>query len=191
MRRLTVSILMFLICGAGVVFAEIVEIPLPQLRGIYSRTDTVERRATFELPELPVFVRRVSIRVSGEATVGIVYCRWGEFYPWLVCFSATMMDTVTNGSWRASGRTFEKPGFFEFTADFGSWLGASWDCLMDGQGEVTLFDAPSLSLRVCSAQTPEPVAIVTQAVLVLDVEFQVATAARTWGRIKAKFGNTE
>ncbi len=162
--------------------AEIAEIPLPGLLGPYPAV----RTASFQLRSEPLVVRGASIRLVGDATVGSIVCVWGGPYASTLEFDARFLDTP-GGYWIAGGGTSEQPGSFEITSEFYPVVGdPTWEFLMDGTGEVTLFGSTGALLGECWLVT-SPEATLSEAVLYVDADFPVPTESTSWGRIKALY----
>ena len=76
-------------------------------------------------------------------------------------------------------------GPFEMTIAFQPWYGSeTWDFLMDGHGTIEL-EGMGPPILLCEGPVTWPWARVDQVSLVVDGEFPVAAAKRTWGAIKA------
>jgi hypothetical protein len=174
------SFLLGLLCSHSAL-AEIAEIPLPGLLGTYPAA----RTASFQLRSEPLVIRGASIRLAGEATVGSSMCLWGGPYSLTLTFNAHMLDTP-EGYWSAGGGAPE-PGSFEFTSEFYPLIGnPTWEFLMDGSGQLTLYGSIGALLTDCWEVT-SPTATVTEATLYVDAEFPVPTETTSWGRIKALY----
>ena len=101
MKRALLIMIISLICGLATAGAEVIEVPLAPLHGTYADINGVIRGAFFDLgSELP-WINSVSIRLSGESVVGIVYCEDGGPDPWPIEFTATIRDTGYIGYWHA------------------------------------------------------------------------------------------
>lgn len=175
--------------GFDVAVAETVEIPVPELCGAYSEDGVYERTAGFDLGRPPVVVHGAWVRLTGDASVGTVVCEGGGSYPWVLDFSAVMIDSTTGGRWLTMSSMPETPGPFSFTADF--WptprSTTTWNFLLDGRGEVTLYGAPMPLVGLCGPVTPAPEGVVEEAVLIVDADFPIPVENNTWGHIKALY----
>jgi hypothetical protein len=80
-------------------------------------------------------------------------------------------------------------GAFSWTAAFQAVppSGSTWDFLLDGTAEINLWGEPSGFILICSPASPSPTLTVTEAVLIIDGDFPIATETSTWGRIKALY----
>jgi hypothetical protein len=63
----------------------------------------------------------------------------------------------------------------------------TWNFLMDGMGEISLFGSPAIYLDPCSESSAPPTLTVTEAVLIVDADFPIAVEPSTWGKIKALY----
>jgi hypothetical protein len=102
---------------------------------------------------------------------------------------ADMADPTTGGTWHAGDSTPEVAGEFQILEPFTPRCcdPASWDFLLDGQGDISLRGVPLGLVDLCQPISAPPEATVNEAVLVLDAEFPVPTDATTWGRIKGLY----
>jgi hypothetical protein len=169
--------------------ATVIEIPLPGLLGNYPVSGSNdERTTTFQLPQTPTLIHGVSFRIAGTAVVGSVDCdEYGDNAPWPMDFLAEMQDATSNW-WLASPHPYVRPdGAFGWTASFHSSDGATWGFLLDGEGEIILFGGPGGLIADCHQPWVIPSGSVTEAVLIIDAEFPVATEPSTWGRVKALY----
>jgi hypothetical protein len=172
--------------------AEVVELQLPELRGLYSTEDTVTRYSSFQMETVLLSIARVSIRITGTVTVGEIMCENGAGFmvpqPYPMDFLASMRDTVHGELWMAEQITPMVTGSFELTVPFEQIYGwhVTWDFLLAGYGEVRLDGMPAGTILSCSP-TIWPAATVTEAVLLVEGEFPVATQSSTWGSIKALY----
>jgi len=172
--------------------AEVVEVPLPDLQGRYFTEDTVTRYASFQMDAAPLSIAGVSIRISGTHIVGEIMCEAEAGFmvpqPYSVAFRASMPDAVNGDLWTASQISPLASGDFEITIPFGQIYGwyVTWDFLLAGYGEVRL-DGPGAGFILTCSPTIWPDATVTEAVLLVDGEFPVATKGSSWGSIKALF----
>ncbi len=160
--------------------AEVIEIPLPGLLGEYPAVRTV----TFQLPGLPDAIHGAAFCIAGAAQVGVADCGIpGEANLWPLVFTARMQDTP-NQDWEATHEPKYLTGLFTWTADFGATTDSTtWDFLMDGEAEIGLTGVPLEDLNSCTPVLV-PYGEVTEAVLILDVEFLLAVESTTWGRVK-------
>jgi hypothetical protein len=178
-----------MVVAANWVNGEIVEIPLPELLGVYPLDEhNATRTTTFELPDVPVLIYGASFRVSGTATVGSVSCEWGGPYAWTMDIYASMQDTSFAHVWLASAAMPQDPGPFAWTAEF--WRTpptTTWGFLMDGEADLSLTGGPLPLVDLCWPVSEFPRATVVEAVLIVDAEFPVPVEATSWGRIKALY----
>jgi hypothetical protein len=187
MVRLWTAMIAVLVWRIGIAGAEVIEVPLPALHGIYKEGGTTVRTAAFHLDPPPMVVHAAWIRLSGDATGGTTECEGGGTNPWPFDFSAAMMDSTTGGFWLAGGWTSGETGRFDMTDGFSPLFGAGWGFLRDGYGEVELSGVPSPLVGMCWPVTPPPEAIVEEAVLIIDAAIPVPAEPTTWGSIKALY----
>jgi hypothetical protein len=186
-RILSVSTL-FLGLVAASAHATVIAIPLPGLLGTYPVDEqNTTRTVTFQLPDPPTIVRGASLRVSGTTEVGLILCD-GKLYPWPTSLTAYMEDTPSHYWFADEGMPFTA-GAFSWTAAFQAVppSGSTWDFLLDGTAEINLWGEPSGFILICSPASPSPTLTVTEAVLIIDGDFPIATETSTWGRIKALY----
>lgn len=165
--------------------AQILEIPLPKLVGIYPAPRTGERTTTVVLPEIPKSFVSVSIRVRGTTEIGVLTCP--EVVDWPTRCVATFGPF--SGSRMVAVHYNLTRGAFEWTATFESVPhgGTTWDFLMDGQ-ELLHFEAgPSAYILPCAPASSRPAVTVAEAVLVVAGEFEIPEPNSTWGRVKAGY----
>jgi hypothetical protein len=169
--------------------AEVLEIPLPGLLGVYPLDEqNATRTVEFELPQAPLVVNGAWFRISGTTGVGTTTCDGGGLYPWPMDVSAFMADTVSAHVWIAWALMPEEPGPFAWTAEFRPIPStATWEFLLDGEAEISLFGAPTALVGLCWPVSAPPTANVEEAVLIVDAEFPVGLEATSWGRIKALY----
>lgn len=171
--------------------AETIEVPLPELHGPYPLGGGLAERYTeFQLPQVPTAINGAWLRLGGTLTVGELICEGVGSSPWPMEFYAWMKDTVTAGYWSSSNHDPQETGPFETTTAFEKRypFNATWDHLMDGQGEIGLFGAPAALVGLCT-KVSEPSAVIDEAVLVIDVDFPLPVEAGTWGRIKSLYSD--
>jgi hypothetical protein len=195
MSRSGVLLAVILTLASSQVSAEIVEVPLPALHGAYWQPGpekVAERYANVVLPAPPSVIYGAWFTVSGSAVVGEYVCFAGEegerSWPWVSGMYASMHGQ-SGEWWFAVSPMPEQPGAFGWTAEFevlGSGI-PSWDFLLDGEGRVRLWGAPSGMPLMCSATTPPPSAQVTEAILYVDGEFPVQVESSTWGKLKSLY----
>ena len=186
MKRIAMVLMILTLVPASLANAEIIQIALPDLLGTYPITMSLaERTAAFSFTP-PAAINGASFRVSGVATVGSLMCE-GTPGPYPIEILAYMFPDEA-GWWYAEEPMSDVPGAFTWTAQFESTpphpVGPSWDFLMDGEGELILFGAGPPIIGICSIVS-SPSAIITEAVLILDVVSTVPTEVTTWGQIKA------
>jgi len=166
--------------------AGILEIPLPDLLGPYPISmSSGERTASFSFPA-PSAIHSVSLRVSGTAIVGELFCD-GASSPYPIEIFGYMVPDES-GWWSAEEPMPLVDGAFTWTAQFHSSpaIGPTWGFLMDGAGEIILYGGPPPIVGLCSILS-NPSANVTEAVLIIDAGFTVPVEITTWGQIKAVY----
>ncbi len=173
--------LLLLILVPRVCQAAIAEIPLPELQGSYSWH--VNRATTVALPSRPTAVHSVSLRLNAISYPGVTCCLTSGD-PW--CYpSGSGMLAQMPPSWFVPVDTPNVPGVFEWTGAFVSVSGSTWDSLLDGEAEVSLV-GPSIGIPECYTQVAASVTV-TEAMLIVDADFNVPVRANTWGRIKGLY----
>jgi hypothetical protein len=195
MRQLGLSLAIMLTLVNAPAGAEIVEVPLPALHGLYwqpypDEALVAERFADVRLPAPPSVIYRAWFAVRGTAEVGEYFCTMGEPgpLPWVMSIYALMRDQ--NGeAWTAIEGMPEQAGQFEWTAEFedSPFAPASWDFLLDGEAEIRLWGAPIGMVIDCSGTLPAPAALVEEAVLYVEGEFPVQVESSTWGKLKSLY----
>jgi len=165
--------------------------PLPELQGYYSVFDTYSRYASFQLDRIPTQVYNVWIQISGSTNVGVYYCDlYGGPpdgpYPYQVEFVSSIRDTVSGNPWMADQIAPDETGDFELTIKFNRIHGwpVTWDFLKSGYGTIRL-DGLTIMLVAMCWPTIYPDATVTDAVLIVEADFQVPVDESTWGSIKS------
>ncbi len=154
--------------------AEIYEIPVPGLQGVYGPSSAVyERSATFHLPGLPSVVHGASLRVRGTAEVGTLRCGVPpQDIPWPTSAEGWLIESVSPLLfWHAYEFMPVEPGKFEWTAVYKTSpaFQATWAFLDDGEGLAYLFGGPAGHiLGGCSESSPPPNVTVEQVGLLID-----------------------
>lgn len=182
----TISLGLCLIATAA--SAEVVEISLPALLGHYPVSPgNTSRTVAFQLPRIPTVIHGVSFRVVGTSNIGVANCHGiGTADLWPMEFVAEMKYS-SDDYWRALEDPSYASGSFTRTSEFeGTTEATTWEFLMDGAGEVTLFGSPLSTLELCDPILV-PTGNITEAVLIVDAEFTLAVEPSTWGRIKALY----
>ena len=168
--------------------SEIIEIPLPDLTGIYI-VDTT-RTVQFDLGQPISEVHHVWIRWSGDFAygtgIGDGVIRPSDLFP-LGGSVYACMDTPGLSHWYASSTPEE--GSFQDTTDFIGFLDPTWDFLMDGVATVRIGVQPEWPLG--GIMVVSPVVKLDTVFLIFDVEFATGVGnTSTWGQIKARFRST-
>jgi hypothetical protein len=173
---------------AGPSHAAVMEIPLPALLGTYPiDAQHAERTASLVLPSLPAVIYGASLRISGTTVTGTITCDPDPPGDWPIDFLASM--GVPSHHWLGGG--FAGPtGSFTWVYSFQAVPinGTTWDFLLDGEADVTLWGAPASTIPECMT-AGSPTATVTEAVFIIDAEFPTAVETTTWGRIKSLYRN--
>jgi hypothetical protein len=173
-------------CLAPACSADVVEVPLPGLLGHYVFDDA--RVAAFDLGGPLDAVYSAHIRWAGIMVPGVgegdgVEMPAGEPFPWPAQLAAYMDSGPPVGLWCAYGGPYA--GAFEETVRFEELLDIGWDFLLDGEADVVMQIAPLIIIGGVMLVPPE--ATVTEAVLILDVEFADAVETSTWSSVKGLF----
>lgn len=188
-RRRTTSVLCVLACvlvGADA-RAEIVEVALPGLTGVYPVDDeTLSRTATITLPKLPRVIHGASFRIVATGTIGAANCGGiGHLDAWPMEYIAEINDE--GGAWIAYQEPHYQAGQFGTEAAFEPIINPStWDFLLDGQCDVILSGTPASALLSCDPIVV-PTGTVLEAYFIIDAEFELPVEPTTWGRIKALY----
>ena len=182
---LVVAMLM-LVPGLGVQ-AEVVEIALHQLEGRYGEYDIWGRGSSFQLPQRPIVVHDVWLRLIGTVNVREVQCEGSPSFPAPVSFDVTMRDYTSGGWWGVWPVTPTESGEFELTVRFLPQHEPTWDFLSDGTGEIGLLASSCPESDSCWPVTTCSDAVLTEVVLIVNADFPVPTEGMTWGRIKALY----
>lgn len=77
------------------------------------------------------------------------------------------------------------PGPFEWTRPFFPLFGATWDFLLDGEGVINLSLGGAGYVLLCGPTTPEPAAVIEEAVFIIEGDFPVQVETKSWGSVKA------
>ena len=165
---------------------EVVEIPLPELLGIYS--GQVLRFVDFQIQPIPLVIHSVQFRTSGFYEAGQWQCIDGTVMCWPIIVDSKIMDPDAGWwFWYFMGPCVD--GEMTVTSDYvGSSVNPpSWDFLLDGEGRLSFMVGPDYTLGDCHPITDMITAEIYEAVLVINMEPLVATDALTWGRLKALY----
>lgn len=188
-RMLAIVALGAMLIGANA-GATTIEISLPGLLGEYPLDGSnATRTTTFVLPEIPAAIDGVSLRVAGTTEVGELLCEGGVTSAWSMDCTAWMEDPANPRLWSAWSPMPQVSGAFGWTAAFTTSppnTTTDWAFLLDGEHEISLWMAPAPLVGLCSVIS-SPTAIVTEAVLIIDVPSPVPAESTTWGRVKALF----
>ncbi len=192
MRGLTILFSLVGIVASCVVEAEVIEVRLPGVHGVYTCEPSPARSAEFIVKPVPAVVRSVSIRLSGQTSVRQWFCDLDPPFDLPVKLCAYMDDPVTGGAWYTYGVTASATGPFEIILRFfpyaPKYFGEpSWDFLRTG-GSVTVFGGGAPIVDLCWPIGALSNATVSGAFLVIDGDFPIPVEARTWGQIKSLFG---
>jgi hypothetical protein len=179
------------ICAATA-HAEVVEVPLTGLQGVYTTGGTY-RTAHVQLDRTPIAVHSVRIRFSGESTVRYWYCDLEDSIPIPVKFYAEINDPITAGLWFGGGATAEESGEYQIESGFyashkPNSPTPTWDFLIQyGSCGVSLEGCCNPASDLCQPYSTFSDATVASAILMIDAEFPVPVGETSWGRIKALF----
>lgn len=170
--------------------ADIFEVPLPELLGLYDPgvQGGLSKTATFHLPGPPAVVRGATLHLVGTTEVGTIYCGANE-YPWFTTSSGQMLDGP-NQYWVAEADNPGAAGPFDTNGTFKPLSiqapAPTWGFLSDGQADITLFvSTPPILLGGCYSSWPPPKATVTGAWIRVDADIPVPAAGTSWGALKA------
>ncbi len=175
--------------GAAPVAAEVLEIPLDAILGAYPDGQIVERIAAFDLGFGPEAVSGAWIQFTGVIQEAFVECDGAED-AWPIEFFAMMPDGASGNRWLAFEPTRPAAGIFAFALPFATDPdhAATWDFLADGTGVLHFYAGPVGLVGTCLPTGGPPVAILDEAVLVLDLKTAVEVEGRSFGAVKALFG---
>lgn len=184
MKSVGLALVCFIACAAPA-WAEVVEIPMPELQGAYPLSETMaERTTTVHLPALPSVISGAWVRLSGSVVVGEVSCEFNSG-PWPMDFVVYLPSGEIG--WIAGPPPMMTSGDFSVTTAFHRLApGVDWSFLMDGEARITLWGAPAYLAGPCS-EISTPSGVIDEAVLIVDAEYPLPVATSTWGRIKALY----
>jgi hypothetical protein len=195
MKSILLVAVAFAFIGANVHSTEIVEIQLPQLLGSYCVTSacTSHHDIHFQLPRVPLAIHDVRIHISGTVNPGQYDCDFGDGlpivpHPYSMEFFASMPDTVGGYPWVVDGGSPEEAGQFDLTIPFRELYGwpVTWDFLNAGYGNFEFSGMPHGLLVDCQVLI-WPEAVIEQAALIIEGDFEVGVESSTWGSIKSLF----
>jgi hypothetical protein len=178
--------------GVATAHAEVVEVPLTGLLGVYTTGGTY-RTAYVQLDRAPTAVHSIRIRFLGESTVRDWYCDLEDSIPIPVKFYAEINDPITTGLWFGGGSTPEESGEYQIESAFYAdhrpkHPTPSWDFLIQyGSCLVSLEGAGNPASDLCQPYSTFSDATVASAILLIDAEFPVPVEETSWGRIKALY----
>ena len=123
--------------------------------------------------------------------VGQEYCDfsgWPPPYtaPLGMLFNPAMKDSLHSAVWGVFFNTPDESSAFEYQVQFIRGSGATWEYLEPGRGDVSVYAAagsPWVECRMLAC----PVATITEAVLVIEADFPIATGESSWGAIKSLY----
>ena len=172
--------------------AEIINVPLAGLNGVYTCQPSPSRTAVFTLRSVPVVVRSVSIKLSGETTVRQWFCDLDPPFDLPVTLYAAIPDPLTGGVWYTYGVAAPVTGPFEIERRFvpyaPEYFGQpTWDFLRTG-GNVGVYGGGAPIIDICWSIGELSSATVTSASLLIDGDFPIPVEPTTWGHIKSLFG---
>ena len=184
---LTISLLTFGFQSAA--RAEIVEIPLVEVVSADPIVGSWELETTFPFNLHPDYVTSVSLRVAGTVEVGTFNCD-GVVDPWPLEFGVFLRDTSTGGWWSAWGPGPPTSGTFNFIRELepSFSMPPTWDFLANEIIAITFMAMTPTSVGLCDELIiVDPVATITEAVLVFDMLQVVAVENTHWGTLKALY----
>jgi len=167
--------------------AELVEIPLTTLPGVYPGTGA-ERTEDFAFLMDPANVLGAFVRIVGVETVGVIECE-GSPEPYPMEIGAYLRDETTGGWWSAYKEFAEAGGAFDVTLAFtGSIFNPpTWDFLGGGGGTLYLYGAPVAVVGICGPVLSAPSAEISEVTLIIDMASTVNTEPSTWSTLKAVY----
>ncbi|NIO00771.1 MAG: hypothetical protein GTO42_01315 [Candidatus Latescibacteria bacterium] len=190
MRGYLLRIVLFLLLISTPLHAEMVEIALPDIQGLYSVDSTYTRTAHFQMDRAPIEVHDVWIRLCGIADTGLLSCEgpYGQeiLGPWWTHYEATMKDSTTGLLWGASYTYEDSSSALDFTMKFQTQSQATWDFMKQGTGDLSLMWCPLPYVLTCS-EIIVPSVEITNAHLIIDGDFPVPVEINTWGAIKSLY----
>jgi len=166
---------------ASIGAAEVVQVPLPELLGVYPQSQTI----TIQLPNEPLTVRGATIWLAGEASVGSFYCGLEGPFPLPMQVRARFPDWP-QGPGYVDEKLPVQPGSFQIRREFRPYRSPTWDFFMDGEAEFTFSGGIGALFGGCWVVV-QPQVTLTEAVLYIDADFRVPVRTSTWGEIKALY----
>lgn len=167
--------------------AEIVQIPLADLNGLYGRLDyniPEWRTQSFSFENMPTRVDSAWIRVTGINMPGLYTCD-GFSHPEPIPLEmwANVSDTVVGGFWYTYGVDIEMNGEFEVIIPFCSLQAIDFSAENALLAELNYnwgFVPPQLDCTIYEIAT----GFVEEVILYVEGEFEVPIEYDSWGRIK-------
>ena len=182
---IVVLTLLFYFLPLSNAYGEIIEIPLPELVGIYTMDDTPARTVSFDFGHPVTEVHQARIQWAGSITPGEgIHPPPLPSFPW-PCQVYASMDTSGISYWNALFGPVE--GSFQDTTTFEGVLDPTWDFLSDGIGELTVGLLPEVyggSVIMGSS----PIVQLDSVSIIFDVDLATGLGnTATWGEIKARY----
>ena len=150
---------------------------------------------TFYIDRIPQDIQRVSVRLVGELYPELCSCdAWLPlgYVPNRLIYEAAILDSASGGTWEArlytgyycTGIDWDPIEPFDIEAELVTSTGATWGMLESGWGEITLRTCACYGCGGLScARTGYTSAIVTEAYLIIEADFNVGTEYTSWGAI--------
>lgn len=172
-----------LACLAGPAAATVIEVPVPELVGIYQDES---RTATVHLPATPSVIHGVSVRIVGSTVLASYSCDGYGGYgpPQPVPTDISVELPATTGGWLVQ-RFNEASGPVSWTLPFASYLGADWSMLLDGTTEIGLSGYGVPAIMECVLVGPGDTVTIDEVTLLVDGEFPTPAGGTSWGRVKS------
>jgi hypothetical protein len=183
---------LLIVFGTGLAQAELVEIPLPELLGEYPLEGYPTIPASFDFIMDPNNINGAAIRISGTHIPGLLYCE-GEPNPyieWGMAFYFSIIDFGFNEFWIGAHEGLLESGDFSIIINLESLNGYSptWQTLGDETGIIEVDVGPTPSWCF-GGEIEFPSAIISEAVIIFDMESTVSVEPARWGSVKARYRN--
>lgn len=187
-RTVVISTIALLLASSC--WADTLDIPLPELHGLYSDSGIMDRTASFNIPGNVTEIHGAWIVLAGNVNAGELVCDITglDTTSAPLYFLTTVPDTSSGQTYGCEPVTPDVSGAFELTVEIVPVFGATGnlDFLLSGHGTIQCQGDPGAILGMCWL-TIFPSATIDSATLRFDVDFAVANMNSTWGAIKGMY----